>query len=366
MRVLIIGGHLSPALSVIEHLKGEDIYFVGRKYGLEGDKALTLEYQTINNLGIPFFEITTGRVTRTLSKHTLLSISKMPLGFAKAVSIIKKVKPDVILGFGGYVSVPVVTAGSLLGIPIVLHEQTLEAGLANKVLARFATKICISFESSREYFPKNKSILTGLPLKKDILDAKKTAKSKNSVPLIYITGGSAGSHKINDMVYKNLPKLLEKFKIVHQTGDAHEFMDFDRLTELKNSLGQKLKDNYEIHKFLNSSQVVNFMVNADLVVSRSGANTVAELIFLEKPSFLIPLHFSQRDEQLKNARLAAKLGIAKVVDETLLTEEGFLETINEMIQNIKTFKLNEQNIINADGAEKIVRVIQNVSKKTQA
>lgn len=365
MKILIIGGHLSPAIAVMENLKGEQIYFVGRKYGLEGDKALTLEYQTINSIGIPFYEINTGRVTRTLSRHTLFSLSKLPVGLKKAFKIIRDVKPDVILGFGGYVSVPIVIVASILKVPVVLHEQTMEAGLANKFLARFAAKVCISYESSREFFPKNKSILTGLPLKNEIIEAKKMQKKISELPLIYITGGSLGSHRINDLVLKNLPKLLGMYNLIHQTGDAQSFKDYEKLTELKNSLNTKFKNRYNVFKFLNSSQVVKAMVNADLVVARAGANTVSELIFLEKPAFLIPLHFSQRNEQLKNARMAKSLGLAEVSDESFLDEDSFLKTIENMMKNIGKYKFSGENIAEGNAAEKIIKVLKNVSKKTQ-
>jgi UDP-N-acetylglucosamine--N-acetylmuramyl-(pentapeptide) pyrophosphoryl-undecaprenol N-acetylglucosamine transferase len=214
MKVVVIGGHLSPALAVIEELKGEEVYFIGRKHALEGDSALSLEYQTISKMGLPFFEIKTGRLQRKLSRHTVLSLSKFPFGLYKTIKILKTINPDVIIGFGGYVQVPVVIAARFLRIPVVLHEQTLEAGFANKLLASLATKICISFESSREFFPKNKSVLTGLPLKRAIIEAKTNTTPKAAkLPKLYITGGSLGSHRINDLVYKNLAVLLQEFEI---------------------------------------------------------------------------------------------------------------------------------------------------------
>src|SRR3990172_7629361 len=144
MRIVIAGGHLTPALSVIEELpKDTDILYIGRKYAIEGDKAVSLEYQTITKNGIRFYVLKTGRIQRRLTRHSLSSFSKIPLGIGQSLYILKRFKPNVIVGFGGYVSFPVCIAGKILGIPIVIHEQTLEAGATNRVIGKIADKICI-------------------------------------------------------------------------------------------------------------------------------------------------------------------------------------------------------------------------------
>lgn len=360
MKILIIGGHLSPALSVIENLKTWEVFYVGRKYSMEGDSALSLEYQTINDLNIPFFELKTGRLQRTFTKHTLASLAKTPIGLFGALTILKKVKPDVVLGFGGYVSVPVVIASYLLRIPSVLHEQTLEAGLANKMLSFFAKKICISFESSESFFPKGKTVLTGLPLKRQVLEVRNEKKEENKVPVLYITGGSQGSHVINSLVLESLGKLLDTFRIVHQTGDSKEFNDFESLQSLKNILPKNKSLRYLPKKFLDPNQAAKIMQSADIVVSRSGINTVCELIFLEKPSFLIPLSFSQREEQLKNARFIESLGLAKVYEQNSLTSQTFVSGLNEMLKNISSFKLQGENPIQKTSVQRIIEVLKDV------
>lgn len=365
MKIVIIGGHLSPAISIINNLKNEEIFFIGRKHALEGDQALSLEFQVINEMGLPFYNLKTARLQRKFSRHTLLSLTRFPLGVTNAIKILKEIKPDVILGFGGYVQIPVVMAAKFLQIPVVLHEQTQEAGLSNRLMAKIATKICISFESSREFFPKNKAVLTGIPLKQEIIDVKDQKFSKNEIPKIYITGGSLGSHKINDLVYKNLAKLLEKYEIVHQTGDAKEFNDFDKLNDLKKDLKTELAKRYTVLKFVNSNEAAVNFASSDLVIARAGANTVCELIFLEKACLLIPIHFSQRNEQLKNARLAKSLGLAEVADENYLDENSFFAEIEKMFANLKNYKLTGENIITNDAPQKIIKVLHNVSKKTQ-
>ena len=360
MKILIIGGHLSPALSVIENLKNDEVFYVGRKYSMEGDSALSLEYQTINNLNIPFFDLPTGRLQRAFTRHTLTSLTKIPIGLFKAVIILKKVRPDVILGFGGYVSVPVILAAYLLRIPSVLHEQTLEAGLANKMLSFFAKKICISFQSSENFFPKSKTILTGLPIKKEIIEARNENDQENKIPVLYITGGSQGSHAINSLVLESLGKLLDTFRVVHQTGDSKEFNDFEKLQSFKRVLPKDKALRYLPKKFLDSEEAAKITKSADIVVSRSGINTVCELIFLEKPSLLIPLSFSQRNEQLKNAKFIESLGLAKVYEQNSLTSQTFVSGLTEMLKNINTFKLNGQNPINKESVQRVIEVLKDV------
>lgn len=365
MKILITGGHLSPALSVIEKLKGEDVLYVGRKYALEGDKASSLEYQTIKNLGIPFFSITTGRLQRKFTRYTIPSFLKIPLGFSQSFFILKRFKPDVVLGFGGYVSWPIIIMSSFLKIPVVIHEQTLEAGMTNKMVARFAAKICISFESSKRFFPIKKVVLTGNPLRKEIVQISKESKVENIVPLIYITGGSLGSHFINNLVKDTVGKLIKDFQIIHQTGDSRKYKDFDRLLKIKNELGED-GGNYKVQKFLTPLESAESLQKADLVVARAGINTVAELLFLGKPSLLIPLPFAQNNEQLKNARFLKTQGLGEILEQKKITAEVFLRTLEKMSKNINSYKENNKQskaIVDKDAALRIVEVVNNVYKK---
>ena len=370
MKILITGGHLSPALSVIEKLKGEEILYVGRKHALEGDKAFSLEYQTIKDLGIPFFSITTGRLQRKFTKHTIPSLLKFPLGFSQSLFILKRFKPDVVLGFGGYVSWPVIVMASFLKIPIVIHEQTLEAGMTNKFAARFAAKICISFESSKRFFPIKKVVLTGNPLRKEIVEENQKSeirnqKSEGELPLLYVTGGSLGSHFINNLVKDTVRKLIRDFQVIHQTWDSNKYKDFDSLLKIKSELGE-YSERYTINKFLTPLESAKTLKKADLVVSRAGINTVTELLFLGKPSLLIPLPFTQNNEQLKNARFLKTQGLGEVLEQKKITAEVFLHTLEKMSKNINDYKKNSdqsKTLADKDAASRIVEVVKNVYKK---
>jgi UDP-N-acetylglucosamine--N-acetylmuramyl-(pentapeptide) pyrophosphoryl-undecaprenol N-acetylglucosamine transferase len=286
------------------------------------------------------------------------------LGFYQSLKTLRQIKPDVVLGFGGYVSLPVVLASFFLKIPIVIHEQTLEAGFANKLEAKFASKICISWKSSEKYFPKNKTVLTGNPLRRIILKTK-SLKKEDGLPIIYITGGSSGSHAINSLVEKSLEKLLEKFVIIHQSGDAKAYADFEKLQAEKNKLDASIARNYNLRKFYSPEDVAKNLNSADLVVGRAGINTVTELIYFAKPAFLIPLPFAQRNEQLKNATFLKELGLGEIGLQNTLTSEVFVSTISAMLKNLKAYQLKEKVLI-TDAAENIVKVVKDVSTKKAA
>ncbi len=359
MKILIVGGHLAPALAVIERLpKDTQILFVGRKYALEGDKAFSLEYQKITSLGIRFVNLTTGRLQRKITRFTLTSLFKLPLGFAQAIKVLSNYKPDVVVCFGGYVQVPVAAAAYVLHVPVITHEQTRKAGLANKLITPIAKTICISWPESEAYFPESKTILTGLPLRKDFFQ-KPTPKDQNR-KIIYITGGSVGAHAINLLVEGILAKLLKSFYIIHQTGDAREYNDYERLKKIKEGLPNNLQDKYNLVKFVDPAAAAGIMNSADLVISRSGMNTVAELMYLEKPCLLIPLPHGQASEQLENAVSLEKLGIARVLMQEELTPEILYSQITQFIAKLdkegnKTSQAKK--LIKYDAAEKIVQLI---------
>lgn len=360
MKVAIVGGHLAPALAVIKKLgKDDEIFYIGRKHSFEGDKALSLEFQEISSLKIPFYSIKTGRLQRKLTKHSIPSLLKLPQGFYGSYKILKKINPDVVLAFGGYISVPVVTAASFLKIPTVVHEQTFEAGMANKVLSKIATKVLISWESSRKHFPVKKTILTGNTIKDEIANVKSLEVEKN---LIYVTGGSAGSHFINGLIERNLKTLLKDFTIIHQTGDSEKYNDFQRLTQIKNNLPKQIREKYQLSKFYDSREAAENLQKSTLVIGRSGINTVSELIFLRKAALLIPLPFAQKNEQLMNALFLKECGLGEYLVQNEITDEIFIEKIQTMIRNIQNYKLKD-NIIFDKAEDKIIKILNDVSQK---
>jgi len=370
MKVVLIGGHLAPALSILGALpKNTQVLFIGRKYALEGDNALSLEYKVITDLNVPFVGLNTGRLQRKITRFTLFSILKLPFGIIKSFLALIEFKPDVVMGFGGYVSIPVTFCAFILRIPIVIHEQTLGVGLANKVVSLFAKRICISWNSSRKYFPKDKVVMTGNPIRKFPIMNPQVSRQflifNNKLPVIYITGGSSGSHFLNVLIEGIIGELLKKYNIIHQAGNAQEYRDFDRLEQLRSNLPEKLRDNYILEKFIDPSQVGDLLNSSSLIISRSGINTITELIYYEKPALLIPLPFAQNNEQLKNAKFLEKIGLGVVLQQSKLNSKKLLRTIRLIFRNIGNYKINREKFGSLPGknsAKSIISVINYVYK----
>lgn len=362
MKVVISGGHLTPALAVLEELSSKtEIVYIGRKYALEGDKALSLEYQTITALGVPFKVLRAARLQRRLTRYSFLALLRFPKGLGQAILLLWREKPAVVVSFGSYIGLTLSLAAWMLKIPVVVHEQTMGAGLANKITAKFAKNICISWETSREFFPKKKTILTGNPLRKTFFSDLKIRPASAKYPLIYITGGSLGSHAINRLVEASLPKLLEKYAVLQQTGGAKEYKDFDRLQALKKTLSPAQSNRYEVVQFVSPHEVVGHLASADLVISRAGMNTVCELLYLGTPCLLIPLPHGQNGEQERNARFVGKIGIGEVLEEEFLTPERFSEQVLRMMEHLadyREYKGIGQAYIHKDAAQKIMEVIE--------
>ncbi len=356
---------MSPALSVIEALpKNTKILFVGRKYSFEGDKAKSLEYETINSLKIPFAQIVMSRWQRKFTRHSINSLLKFPVGVLQSLFILLKFKPDVVLGFGGYVSLPVAIAAYFLRVPVVIHEQTLEAGFSNKIISTWAWKVCISWDSSRPFFPKDKTVFTGNPIRKfSIFNFQFSIDKK--LPTIYITGGSSGSHFINKLVEGCIPDLLKKFNVIQQTGES-KFDDFDRLTALRKSLLPPQRERYVLKKFVVPSDVGSILKNCDLVICRAGINTITELIYFEKPAILIPLPVSQNNEQLKNARFLEKIKLGKVLPQNEIDSKKLYEAVTLMFGNIKEYGSNSGELLRSqikEAASNIVKILEYVGRE---
>lgn len=335
MKIVITGGHFSPAYSLITHLRGKaDMVIVGRKSSFESDTGDSFEYTVAQREQIPFYALTTGRLQRKFSIQTIPSLFKFPVGIQQAVRILKKEKPDVVLSFGGYLALPVAIAAKIVGIPVVIHEQTQHAGLANKVIGRFADKILVSFKSSTAYFPKSKVVITGNPVRQDIFTPKKPFSVPQGKKIIYITGGSSGSHMINMAINTIIPVLVREYVVIHQTGNTTLHNDYDVLIATRDSLDTESKENYIVKKFVLPEEIGWVLQHASLIISRAGINIVSELIALKKPSLLIPLAHGQNNEQLSNAQLINRIGLGEYLTQNMINPDVLLSTIETMMGNL--------------------------------
>lgn len=372
MKILVTaggGGHFSPALAVMQKLpKDITVLFVGRKYVFEGDKTESFEYKTVQEQKIPFQTITTGRLQRSFSMHSVASLLKTPYGLTQSLRILRSFKPDVVFSTGGYITLPVTLAARMLGIPIVIHEQARKAGLANRIAGKFAQKICISWKSSEPFFPVGKTILTGNTLREAFLNPKTEKIFTEKLPMIYITGGSLGSHALNAAVSECLERLLEKYTLYHQTGDAQEYKDYETLSEKRRMLPEKLQKRYHVTKFVSADTVASILQEASLVVSRAGINTLTEILFFEKPVLLIPLPHGQKNEQLENAKFLEELGLARILLQRDLTPKTLYTEVEKMMAELTSYtvKQDASSGVQKDAAEKIIATLFSVAQKLPA
>ncbi len=363
MRVLITGGHFAPAQAVIGELKkrGATIAVAGRRHPFEGDLSESYEYAVVKRENIDFFEVKAGRFQRKFTSYSVASLLKTPAGYINAIGIIREYKPDVVLTFGGYIGLPISFAARTLGIPVVLHEQTLGAGLASRMISKIAAKVFVAFESSAGFFQAGKTQVVGNPIRPEIFEIE----DKFSIPVadkkvIYITGGSAGSHFINSQIAKILPELCREFIVIHQTGD-NKFGDYEDLSKIADSLPDEIKKNYIIRKFVSEKEIGFIYSVADLVIARSGINTVCELLAMEKISILIPLPSGQINEQLSNAKLVVQKGVGEILPQEHATGKALTEMVHKIFDNFKDYKKNTaeaKKIVTLGAAAKIADILE--------
>ena len=223
-KIVFVGGHHTTALAVIDALPNSayQIFWLGHRFSMWGDFASSLEYKEVTGRGIPFYDLKAGKFYRT---YNPLKLIRIPFGFIQAIYYLLKIRPALIVSFGGYLSVPVVIVGWVLGIPAVVHEQTVVSGYANRLVSLFAKRVLLSWPQSLARFPSDKALVVGLPLRREVVETLLQPQELPPPPLIYITGGKQGSHVLNDVVYKSLPRLLSKYKIIHQCGDSTVYND---------------------------------------------------------------------------------------------------------------------------------------------
>ncbi|MEV1142209.1 UDP-N-acetylglucosamine--N-acetylmuramyl-(pentapeptide) pyrophosphoryl-undecaprenol N-acetylglucosamine transferase [Micromonospora sp. NPDC049799] len=314
------GGHTYPALTTIRTLRARlaaagtapDILWVGVAHGLEAGVA--------RQEGIPFTAITTGKLRRSPNLHewgrNLADAFRVPLGIVQAVMVLVRARPDVVFSTGGYVCVPIGIAAWVTGTPLVMHEQTLMVGLANRVLARLADRVLLSHESSVAHLParaKLRAVVTGNPIRPEILagDRDRALAAYHldpRLPLVYVTGGAQGAVQVNDLIADILPGLLPRCQVLHQCGDH----SFHRMRQVSAALPEHLRSRYRVVDYVHG-ELPDVLSAADIVVARSGAGTVAELTALGKACVFIPLIPTGGDEQRRTARHLADAGASRML-----------------------------------------------------
>lgn len=331
--IILTGGHAATtAIAVVEELirrsnssksTAWQICWIGVQSAVEGKNVPTLESEVFPKLGVNHYGITAGRLQRKFTLWTIPSLAKIPVGFIQAIRIVSKIKPNVILSFGGFAAFPVVVAGFLYRIPIVVHEQTGHIGLANKFSQIFAKTITLAKKSSLNYVSKKqKSVVVGNPVLTQIALIKPKKRIGNP-PVLYITGGSRGSQFLNLLISQIIKKLLSDFIVIHQTGH----LDYKKTASLRRKLPKDLQTRYEVYARIDPMQVDRVFKRCDIIVSRAGANTVSEIMITKRPAILIPLPISHVGDQFSNAKIAEDFGVARIVIQGGLTSSKLFQEI---------------------------------------
>ncbi len=354
-RIILTGGgsagHVTPNIALIPQLKekGYEIHYAGSYQGIEKD--------LIEPFGIPYHGISSGKLRRYFSLQNFSDPFRVLKGLAQARKLIRDLKPNVIFSKGGFVSVPIVLAGKQNHVPVIIHESDMTPGLANKIAIPCADKVCCNFPETLEHLPKEKAVLTGSPIRQELLSGNKLAALNfcgftPDKPVILVIGGSLGAVAVNNTVRAALPKLLESFQVIHLCGKGK--MD----ETLANTKGycqfEYIKD-----------ELRDLFALADLVISRAGANAICELLALRKPNLLIPLSANaSRGDQILNARSFELQNFSIVLEEEEANSETLLAAVQQLYERRDTYMNAMRDSSMQDSIGTIINLIEETALKT--
>jgi UDP-N-acetylglucosamine--N-acetylmuramyl-(pentapeptide) pyrophosphoryl-undecaprenol N-acetylglucosamine transferase len=321
------GGHVFPAISIAHALRQADpdinILFVGALGKIEMEKVPAAGYEII---GLPVQGF-----RRKLSIKNFSVLINLWKSLRKARQIVRNFKPGLAIGVGGYASGPVLRVAAQRGIPTLLQEQNSYAGITNKLLAKSAKKICVAYDKMERYFPAEKIIFTGNPVRQNIIKSKvskeqgcKTFGLSAEKPVLLVVGGSQGARTINNSLKKDLKKLIDHdIQMIWQCGKFY-------LKDLKNELKDQLPGHIKLFDFIN--EMDHAFAAADIIISRAGAGTISELCLIGKPVILVPSPNVAEDHQRKNAEsLEKKNAAVMILDRN--AEEKLVPAAIELIEN---------------------------------
>jgi UDP-N-acetylglucosamine--N-acetylmuramyl-(pentapeptide) pyrophosphoryl-undecaprenol N-acetylglucosamine transferase len=330
------GGHFYPIIAITEamtdlvrdeHLLAPTLYYLAPD---------PFDEKALFENGIVYIRVPAGKMRRYFSLRNLSDTFLTLTGTIIAAITLFRIYPDVVVSKGGYASVPTVLAARLLRIPILIHESDAKPGRANLLAAKFATKIAISFDSAAAFFPKqaqSKIARTGIPIRKALTrvepeGARQYLELENGIPTIFVLGGSQGAVKINETVLSALPELVSFANVIHQTGPAN-FKNVEGVSKVV--LGNNPHaSRYHPINYLGQTSMQRAAGIADIIVSRAGANSIAEIGLWKKPAILIPIPESVSHDQRTNAYAYARTGAAIVMEEGNLTPHLFVSEIQRI------------------------------------
>lgn len=351
IRIVLTGGgtagHVTPNLALIDvlNVNNWDIDYIGSINGVEKD--------IIGGSSIPYYKIRCGKLRRYFSWQNFLDPFNLLIGIIQAHNLLRKLKVDIIFSKGGFVSLPVVIAGYLRRIPVVIHESDMTPGLANRLSFPFASKICLNFDETKKYIKNLQKVeVTGTPIRSQLFNGSREkglalCGFTNDRPCLLVIGGSQGSLAINKVIRDSLETLTEKYQVIHICG--------------KNNISKNLQNHHAYYQIeYANEEIADLFAASSIVVSRSGANSLCELLALKKPHVLIPLSGnSSRGDQIQNANYFAEQGISIVVNEIDLSPISLLKALKDCEDN-KDIAIQKMTKLGVSSAS---NVIFNILKK---
>jgi UDP-N-acetylglucosamine--N-acetylmuramyl-(pentapeptide) pyrophosphoryl-undecaprenol N-acetylglucosamine transferase len=311
------GGHVIPALAIAQELQSRyhaEILFIGTGRGIET--------RLVPAAGFPLELITVGALNRVSLATRLKTLVDLPHAIAQSATLIRRFRPDVIIGVGGYASGPAMLAGAMLRVPLMAFEPNVVPGIANRLVARFVKCAAVHFASTEHYFPN--AVVTGVPVRREFFSIP--ARSPHDRPTLLVFGGSQGAHAINVAVAQVMPTLANLqpgFHLIHQTGEK----DLDEMRSAAASAGISS----ELSAFIDD--MPGAFARADLLLCRSGASTVAEVAAAGRPAIFVPLPTAAEDHQRRNAEAFANSGAARLLPQSELTGDRLAQEIASLLAN---------------------------------
>ena len=348
------GGHIYPAIAIAQEFvrrgAGRRVIFVGTQYGLEKN--------IVPKAGFPLEFISVGALKGKGGLDLIKNVARLPVGFMQAMGLVARIRPNVVLGVGGYSSGPMLLAARISGYPTMIHEQNAFPGLANRVLARWMKAVAVAFPDAASKLNRKDAVVTGNPIRAELFAAKRKPRSDNKQRLL-IFGGSQGSHVLNEAMTGALMflyQLKDQLEIVHQTG-AKE------VEQVRNAYRASAFTDARVVTYLDP--IADEIAAADLVVCRAGAMSIGDVAAVGRATILVPFALSADNHQEFNARTVERAGGAVVITEAQLTPERLASTIWELIGNPeRTAQMGAaaRKLVSADATQKIVDLLEKIER----
>lgn len=363
MRIIVTGGgtggHIYPALAFVRYLKEVDkdteILYIGTKKGLESKivPAAGLDFKTVEVQGFK----------RSLSLDNFKTITKFLTATSESKKLIKAFKPDVVIGTGGYVAGPVIYAANKLKIPTLIHEQNSIPGITNKFLSKHVTKVAVAFQAAAQFFPEEKTVFAGNPRAQEVADIEPSGILESfglstAKRTVVIFGGSRGALTINRAVVEALPDFVGKdYQVIYASGEIY-YDEFREVFEKYNK-----ESNIRISPYI--SNMPEVLASSNLILSRAGATTIAEVTALGLPAIFVPSPNVTADHQTKNAKALVDVGAAKMISDALLTGKEIVKTIDEVFESDEKYhKMAEASLREGvpDASIRLLQIVKEIIK----